>query len=467
MIILQLLPVEETNQTRHCFTSELAGWGLGLVLSGILFTALPTQANNYGSLGSENISDSATICMNVGIVADLTGLDDLVLVTDDPSGSAGALYYAEDTFHLESNGSVRILMEDGLLSQGNFTVRPTYTIDGKSGIFETPLDEQHNADHTIRAEVRIGNISSQLAGDYSGTISLTVVPQASGATSCGAIAISFPSSEYENWAVLAFEDLYPNPGDADYNDMVLRFNATESYTADGELESVNLSYLPIATGAGYNHSFWVSLDGTISKVGNLSTDTSPIIDGGGKVRVSYVNLDNGLVREKYFDFEDDIPVFLNTRQTLEGFANVYDNGDITYPREFTSIEIIPDNPELNLFNDRGDILSSDYRSFLYVNNTRYGIDLYDVNSADGMVDENGYPFGLIVPADWAWPMEGVNINDAYPHFAEYRAWLMGETSELSYEAEHWYNAPSTQDGLVFDTSTLPDYSDLIESTDGG
>ena len=79
--------------------------------------------------------------------------------------------------------------------------------------------------------------------------------------------------------------------------------------------------------------------------------------------------------------------------------------------------------------------------------------MYTVNPNDGMIDNNGYPFGMIIPDSWQWPLERVHIDDAYPYFEGYRSWLSGESSELSYEAEHWYLSPTTN-GNVIDPNTV-------------
>ena len=48
-------------------------------------------------------SDSATVSLNVGQYASLTGLDNFSLTTTDPAGSANAVYSGSDSFALESN----------------------------------------------------------------------------------------------------------------------------------------------------------------------------------------------------------------------------------------------------------------------------------------------------------------------------------------------------------------------------
>jgi len=65
-----------------------------------------------------------------------------------------------------------------------------------------------------------------------------------------------------------------------------------------------------------------------------------------------------------------------------------------------------------------------------VRETSYEIHLKDFspllvrsfNSEDGQtsfVDANGYPFAMVVPEDWLFPNEYVDLGDAYPSFVNY------------------------------------------------
>jgi LruC domain-containing protein len=70
-----------------------------------------------------------------------------------------------------------------------------------------------------------------------------------------------------------------------------------------------------------------------------------------------------------------------------------------------------------------------------------------------MIDRNGYPFGIVVPVDWAWPLERVNVNTVYPHFPGYRAWLLDNTLPISMMEKEWYRHPATDAaGKIFNRS---------------
>ena len=412
----------------------------------LLFIVSPLWADGRGYLSAgQSVDDNAMVCMSIGLTATLTGLDDFSLTTHDAAGAAGAIYQGDDLFHLESNGAVRInIVTDGLFN-GRHKIMPNFQLDGINGPLNIMADEAHSGDHTLSAVVMLGAISAQQAGQYSGEVTLTVVPQRGDGSSCGAYSVSYPSSSNysgtstNEWATLAYEDLYPNPGDADYNDMVLQFRIEEHYNAQNQLETVELDFIPLARGAGYNHRLYLSLDGSLAGSNNVTHQSPPAIVGDAEVKVTHTHFTNDTTTVTYYNQGDDLLLFHNTRATLAGFANVYESSDYTPPKSMTSVSISLNNPELNLGN-RG-LSSNDlfYRPFLYVMNTRQDIDLAEVNPHDGMIDGNGYPFGLIVPANWRWPLERVDINVAYPLFSEYRAWLSGESTALSAMATNWYD----------------------------
>lgn len=118
--------------------------------------------------------DNATVYMNVGLYASLTGLNDFILSTDAADGSANAIYSGSDDFQLESNGQVRVSLSGGNLSNGTDEVETTFDMDSLGLTFDTQADQVHLATHTVSAEAVLGEISSQQAGAYESEITLTV-----------------------------------------------------------------------------------------------------------------------------------------------------------------------------------------------------------------------------------------------------------------------------------------------------
>jgi LruC domain-containing protein len=407
-----------------------------------------------GAPRNSEVQDRATVCMQLGTWAELTGLDPIKLTSQGVDGAAGTIYRGSDSFRLESNTAVRVHIDVDALSFGDNKLVTYADLDGIRQFFDTEANTPHNADHELTVSTQLGAISAQLAGSYQGLVTLTVMPQQGGEGGCGEVSLSFPGDSNANYAVIAFEDLYPNPGDADYNDFVVRYSVTEDYNATGGLETIEMDFTPIARGAGFNHALKLDLNGIIQNSRTATAVTDAPFAGDAQVKITYKNLMNDTEVIKYKGIDDDIVLFHNTLSSLDGYANVFPGADFTSPKFSTRVEITLANPELNQITEAHEIAMDKYRIFLDVMNTNSDIDLANVNPDNGMIDANGYPFGLLVPADWAWMLESRNIDEAYPHFEAYRAYLAGETDELSPEAEFWFDAPYTDTNSLIDLQAL-------------
>lgn len=426
-----------------------------LILSLVLVTlAAPSLAASFGAPDTDNVQDTATVCMQVGAQAELTGLDNIALSPQGVDGAAGTQYTGSDAFQLSSNVPVRVLIESERLSNNASSISTKVLLDGISQFYDTETGVPHDAEHELTVTATLGAISSQLAGHYETTVVLTVIPLQGGDGGCGEVTLTFPGDSNENYAVIAFEDRYPDAGDADYNDFVVRYSVAESYNATGGLETIEMNFTPIARGASFNHELKLDLDGIIKNTRNAYAITDGPFIGDAQVKLTYTNLENGTEIVKYYGVDDDVTIFHNTRSALDGFANVYDGAEFVAPKVETKVEITLASPELNQITEAHEITMDKYRIFLDVLSTNNDIDLAEVNPDDGMVNPDGYPFGIIVPTDWAWMLESRSIDEAYPYFEEYRQYLSGEISTLSPEAAAWYSAVDTEADATVDLEAL-------------
>ncbi len=413
------------------------------VIASLLASLMPADsvlAASFGDPGDSQLHSEATVCMNIGAQASLAGLDDFTLLPRGSDGTAGAIYEGEDNFSLEANAPVRVIIDGEYLSNGENDIGTIYTIDGSRNFFDTSSDGIHSETHTLLASAQLGRISQQRSGDYSANVILTVTPQLGGLGGCGEFSNTF--NTIDGWATLAFEDLYPRVGDGDYNDMVVRYHVQENYNARNQLETISLQFEPLARGAGYVHSLNLALDGEIDKTRNATAITTEAFAGDAMISVTYTTPNKGSRTLYGLDKEDDISIFHNTLASLERFANVYDRSEWVEPKFTAQVDITLANPELNLYEDRANDSLNWFRPYLSVKNTRYDIDLANVNPDNGMIDRNGNPFGLLVPVTWEWPLERVSIDDAYPLFNEYTRYLNGENPDISSKAMEWYNHPA-------------------------
>lgn len=142
-----------------------------VILSSLTFSQLTSAAQPGAALDS----DSAVVSMNVALFASITNLDDFILTTDDTDGAAGTVYNGFDMFNLESNGQVRVELEGTALSNDDDDELTTsYSLNDDGLEFDTTADSVHNQEHKVSASAQLGDISSQLAGAYTGEITITV-----------------------------------------------------------------------------------------------------------------------------------------------------------------------------------------------------------------------------------------------------------------------------------------------------
>jgi hypothetical protein len=173
------------------------------------------------------------------------------------------------------------------------------------------------------------------------------------------------------------------------------------------------------------HRLYLSLNGKAGEhFPNIDHISLPAFAGQAVVKVTYHNGDVVTVQDAR---DKIINVFRSTSNT---------KGQIT------KVQIDLSNPELNVNLEEKKIV--DYKKYRLVlqnhgTNTK-GIDIAEINPTNEMLSNgNGYPFGFMIPTDWAPPVEGQLIDNKYPNFYKYREWLNGSQEGLMPDAvKTWY-----------------------------
>lgn len=284
-------------------------------------------------------------------------------------------------------------------------------------------------------------------------------------------------------ASIAFEDLYPSQGDADYNDLVAAFYVRETYgKGDPDAASANqrpglkevyMRYYAQARGAGYNHELRVNL--------------KDIVKGGGIVKVYRYRPDGVLDSEEGFHTNTKtwVSIFPDSRTQLppspeDGWSTNARPGTTIRPSWSTVVKVYFDQPDSNRYKTTQ---VPPYDPFLIVKNTNQEIHLplYD-NNADGigesyrftngtvktMVDGDGDPFALLVPTNWKWPLEEQKIDVAFPKF---RAWVQAgrplETDWFNFPLQRRYKTNSLNTPTGAAPSPHPNWKNLNEPDGSG
>lgn len=243
---------------------------------------------------------------------------------------------------------------------------------------------------------------------------------------------------------MAFEDLFPNAGDADLNDYVLFFSIEEDMNAQGNISKIRGSYQHVARGAGYTHTLNLKMNaGTGAKLSKIIyNDEGKTLENKGEVvsTLSASDLANG------FELLPSSNKTLSVQNNNAAHAN---NLKLGYT---VSFELSFDQPV-----PRAKIGSAPYDLYIYVNNTKRNIHFpgkyFDVAGKDQFLDKNGFPWAIIVPGKWKWPLEGKDIrNVSNTGYIDFAAWANSKGTEK----KTWYSN-ITDASKVF---PLPDDSNL-------
>jgi hypothetical protein len=186
---------------------------------------------------------------------------------------------------------------------------------------------------------------------------------------------------------IAYEDLYPEKGDADFNDLVVRLGIREFIDNNNMISKIVVTTQVLAAGAGYKNQFWISV---LGKDYQLITD--PKKDLGGKL--------NSLKSETYIEG----PV--HTQEIL-----------LEAPVTRETIDPMPYDP---------------YIFCNGISTKQVHLPFVKTKYAGNVLDGDGFPWAILVPGDWAWPYEATPIFSAYPEFkpwyeskgAEYKDWYI-------------------------------------------
>lgn len=216
---------------------------------------------------------------------------------------------------------------------------------------------------------------------------------------------------------VAYEDLYPKQGDADFNDYVVRVRYETDLNAQGKLARLRGYFQHVAKGAGYDHTLHLNL----AALGRAHVALRRYDAADGLV------LDQTQLQESVVDLE----LLPRSNVTLARSNTAAGQAFVTGWR--AELEIIPE-----LAIETVGLGSAPYDLFVKVLNTGHEIHFprryFDAEGKDRYVDGSGFPWAFLVPGDFAWPLERADIRSAY---ADFNGWYLSQGMEL----RDWYTRP--------------------------
>ena len=204
---------------------------------------------------------------------------------------------------------------------------------------------------------------------------------------------------------IAFEDLYgrANAGDADYNDFVAEYSIVETLDGDSRLKKIRVDVTGIEKIAGYEHTFGI-------RINAFGADNTADVEG------EYIDANGNTVPFTMTDRKSPINIELFKRTSKAEKKSAYFVLTLKNSENIDELaedeDVIVDRPP--------------YNPYLYVKNTGKDVHLIGEESLDGsydplmFMDENNFPWALLVPDTWQPPTEAHRIEEFYPRFTRWR-----------------------------------------------
>jgi len=261
-----------------------------------------------------------------------------------------------------------------------------------------------------------------------------------------------PSSGF---ATLIYEDLYPGVGDADYNDLVVKYAYEKVKNGFGEVQSIVGTFHFTARGSVLDHSFGIAFrdlpattNGQVklqrysAKNSSLGTVITSALSSYGSVNAdgsSYICIKN---------------IVASTVNLLPGINSPYANTSRPQAeQEPASAKIIV---EFSTPVDESLIGNAPFDSFIEVDNGYTKIDIHlpgkegfvgrpshlpNETDSDSFMTDDGWPWVLHVPTDFRYPLESVPIGNTPGNisaYTDFREWVQSDGVNKT----DWYVRPS-------------------------
>ncbi len=240
-----------------------------------------------------------------------------------------------------------------------------------------------------------------------------------------------------DWGTFAYEDLWPGKGDYDFNDLILDYQFKSVLNASNELVEFFTDYSVRAIGASLTNGFAFMLPGDPANVSSVT---------GTNITQGYLSLNaNGTEQNQpntvIFLFDDAFSMigssgagFINTKNDIQYVEPDTNQLHVLYTNPLASNVTAPYNPFLVVDETRGiEIHLAGNEPTALADQSLFGTWADDSNPATGKYYQtaNNLPWALDLPVKFDYPVEQVQIIDAYNYF---QTW--GESGGVNYP--DWY-----------------------------
>lgn len=252
-----------------------------------------------------------------------------------------------------------------------------------------------------------------------------------------AYTMKYPLGSSTDWGTLAYEDLWPQQGDYEFNDLVLGYQINLVLDAGMKVKDINGDFMLRAVGANKKNAFAIEFPfastaiETITSSVNGSSYDMPLIAAGDHVILKVISstvdfvgvLSNGFYWNTQPDHPNHDPIPINFKITL---TDTYD------------LNIAPAwglwNPYLMVGGDPGhEIHLPGFPPTVQADPSRFATedDTTDLTQGRYYKTIDNLPWALNLPISWKYPIEGSPITNAYMAFAPW-----AESNGTQYQ--NWY-----------------------------
>ncbi len=229
------------------------------------------------------------------------------------------------------------------------------------------------------------------------------------------------------WGTYAFEDLWPNKGDYDFNDLVINYRYTHVYNSSDLIVETYLTYTVKHVGGSHHNGFGIELDMDEALIASVTGSDLT----AGIVTLNAKGLEAGQAKPVVILF-DDAQTLYKVSSDLELV--------ITYVSPIATAEFGTKNPFMFINLDRGREVHLSNRPPTSLANTDLfgtGDDTSDPETGRYYRSSNNLPWGLDIIHDFVYPKEKVAIIQGYNKFANW-AESGGETYKDWYKDQAGY-----------------------------
>ncbi len=226
----------------------------------------------------------------------------------------------------------------------------------------------------------------------------------------------------------AFEDMWPNLGDYDFNDMVVSYRYVSVLNGNNELVRFKMNFLLKAVGAGERSGFGIELEVDPSKISSVSGHSTL----GNNTTLDAKGLESGQGKAVIIVFNDTRnhmqpaagESFVNTDPSESIIANVPFEVviEFTQPIDPSEIGNAPFNPFIFASGDRGkEVHLAGKMPTSLADQSTFGTSQDDTNIGLGRtyLTENNLPWAIHIIHNFRYPIEKARINTGYNKFVDW------------------------------------------------